>query len=221
MPSNSNNKKLDRGPPKNKLGRRFDQNNLPPLPKPKDGFGLGRGVAKPVNSAEASPPQALSTGVGDTDHFSPGKTPEADSAIPSIDDYATSIAADYRQGVECLLRVATNCADANARLLPAKKAELLRSLPFGEPTFRKFVQIGDDARLQAPEVQRLRPPAYTTMYAITLLDDGELKQAVEEEVIRPDMKRQELQNWRKARRVVPGSSRIQDRARYRRRLRQS
>lgn len=38
------------------------------------------------------------------------------------------------------------------------------------------------------------------MYAVTSLRDEELKQAVAEKVLRPDVKREELQRWRRVQR---------------------
>ena len=72
------------------------------------------------------------------------------------------------------------------------------SLPFGEATFSKFVRIGTDTRLHGPDVQRLLPTHYTTVYHISLLTDEELKQAIAENVIHPEMMRDHLQKWRNA-----------------------
>ncbi len=89
------------------------------------------------------------------------------------------------------------------RLTTAQKRELIQALPFGDPTFSKFAQIGADTRLHAPEVQRLLPPHYTTTYAVTLLTDEELNLAIAEKVIHPDMKRAKLQRWRNSHRALP------------------
>ena len=47
-----------------------------------------------------------------------------------------------------------------------------------------------------PKSNALLPPHYTTTYAVTLLTDEELKQAIAEKVIHPDMTRAQLQKWR-------------------------
>ena len=54
-------------------------------------------------------------------------------------------------------------------------------------------QIGSDARLL--DIQRLLPPHYTTVYAVTLLTDEELKRAIAENIVYPGMTRAELQKW--------------------------
>ena len=102
---------------------------------------------------------------------------------------------NWKRGVDAFMNIARLCAEASARLTTAQKRELIRALPFGDTAFSKFVQIGTDTRLHAPDIQRLLPPHYTTMYAVTLLTDEELKQAIAENVIHPDMQRAQLQKW--------------------------
>ena len=101
-------------------------------------------------------------------------------------------------GVDAFINVGRLCAEANARLTATEKSELMPSLPFGEATFSKFVRIGTDTRLHGPDVQRLLPTHYTTVYHISLLTDEELKQAIAENVIHPEMMRDHLQKWRNA-----------------------
>ena len=139
--------------------------------------------------------------------FSPEKNPAIDlrdREMSSVADYADEIRGNWERGVEAFMHIAGLCAEANARLTPAQKSELMAYLPFGEVTFSKFAQIGSDTRLYAPDIQRLLPPHYTTVYAVTLLTDEELRQAIAENVIRPDMKRVHLQKWRNSReRLTP------------------
>ena len=129
--------------------------------------------------------------------FSPGKI--VDPGDPEVANYIGHIGQAWRRSVHALMEVARLCAEANERLTTAQKSGLLRNLPFRLATFSKFVQIGSDTRLYAPEIQRLLPAHYTTTYAVTLLTDDELKQAVAEKILHPDMKRDKLQRWRKSR----------------------
>jgi hypothetical protein len=94
-----------------------------------------------------------------------------------------------------MMEVARLCAEADARLTTAQKSELIEASPFGAATFSKFLRIGTDARLHTADMQRLLPAHYTTTYAITKLTDEELRWAIAEKVIHPDMKRAELQKW--------------------------
>ena len=101
------------------------------------------------------------------------------------------------------MTIARLCAEASARLTITERGELLKQLPFGEATFSKFVRIGTDTRLSTPEVQRLLPPHYTTMYAVTLLTDQELHDAIAEKVIHFELSRGELQKCRNSHRKLP------------------
>ena len=96
------------------------------------------------------------------------------------------------------MNIARLCAEANERLTIAQKTELIQAPPFGDTAFSKFVQIGTDTRRHAPDIQRLLPPHYTTVYAVTLLTDQELSLAIAENVIHPDMQRAQLERWRKS-----------------------
>jgi hypothetical protein len=108
------------------------------------------------------------------------------------------------------MEVARLSAEASQRLTDAQKSELITKLPFGEATFSKLVQIGTDTRLHTKDVQRLLPPHYTTIYSVTLLEHHELKLAMSERIISPEMKRAGLQKWVKSCReerevgVIPG-----------------
>jgi hypothetical protein len=129
--------------------------------------------------------------------FSPGKQPDVrDAEVSSIAEYISAINGNWRRGVDALMNIARLCAKADARLTTAQKSELIHALPFGNTAFSKFVQIGSDIRLYAPEIQSLLPPHYTITYAVTLLTDEELKRAIAEQVIHPDMTRARLQKWR-------------------------
>ena len=136
--------------------------------------------------------------------FSPGKNdPDLrNSEVPSVATYASAINGHWQRSVDAFMNAARLCAEANARLTTGQKSALIRALPFGETAFSKLVQIGSDARLR--DIKRLLPPHYTTVYAVTLLTDEELKRAIAENVICPDMKRAELQKWHRelSRKVV-------------------
>jgi len=149
-----------------------------------------------------SAPSPKDVDVADTDcdagragDFSPGKNvPDlGNSEVPSVATYVSAINGEWQRGVDAFMNAARLCAEADARLTTAQKRELIKALPFGDTAFSKFAQIGADARLL--EIQRLLPPHYTTVYAVTSLTDEELKRAIAENVIYPDMKRAELQKW--------------------------
>ena len=130
--------------------------------------------------------------------FSPGKDPSL-----SVANYVSQIGQNWQRGVDAFMTVARLCAEASARLTITQRGELLKQLPFGDSAFSKFVQIGNDRRLNTPELRRLLPPHYTITYALTLLTDQELQDAIAAKVIHPDMNRDELQRWRNSHRKRP------------------
>jgi hypothetical protein len=115
--------------------------------------------------------------------------------MSSVASYVRDIKGNWRRCVDAFINVGRLCAEANARLTAGEKSELMPSLPFGAATFSKFVQIGTDTRLHAPDFQRLLPAHYTTVYHISLLTDEELKQAIADNVLHPDMTREQLLRW--------------------------
>ena len=123
-----------------------------------------------------------------------------DGEVSSVANYVRDINGNWQRGVDAFMNIARLCAEANERLTIAQKRELIQALPFGDTAFSKFVRIGTDTRLHAPDIQRLLPPHYTTIYAVTLLTDEELRRAIAEKVIHPDMQRAQLQRWRNSHR---------------------
>jgi hypothetical protein len=134
-------------------------------------------------------------GAQNGNEISPGKDFELVEGEVSeiIRHYSREITGQWRRFVDDGMKTARLCADAAALLKP--DARKLMRLPFGEVTFSKLVQIGKDARLRFPEVQNLLPPHYTVVYEITKLESDELRLAIDEGIIRPEMKRAELQKW--------------------------
>jgi hypothetical protein len=170
-----------------------------------------QGAAEPVHSAVredgAPSPNDGPDADGDAEraagNFSPGKGTDLDprdAGASSVAKYVSEITGYWRRGIEACLSIACLCAESSERLTPGQKSDLIRSLPFGNTAFSKFVQIASDIRLYAPEIRRLLPPHYTTMYVVTLLTDEELSRAIAENVLRPDTTRARLQKWRNSHR---------------------
>jgi hypothetical protein len=152
--------------------------------------------AAPTLNSRTLQVQATTVAPMDTDrandNLSHGKISDPDA----VTKYADAISGNWQHGVEAFLEIARLCAEAEERLDPAQQAELKAKLPFGAATFSKFRQIGLDARLRKPEIQVLLPAAYTTIYAITCLNDEDLNVAITEKIINPDVKREKLEKWR-------------------------
>jgi hypothetical protein len=172
-------------------------------------FGAGRGGTVPESVAAKHGPALPAVddpdvrgsarrpaGIGS---FSPGKVHHnlRGRGVSSVCAYATAINGHWHRGVEAFIQIGHLCAEANEGLTTAQKSELVHALPFGNSAFSKFVQIGSDTRLYAPELQALLPPHYTTLYAVTSLTDEELKEAIAEKVLNSDTTRAQLQKWQR------------------------
>jgi hypothetical protein len=133
------------------------------------------------------------------DNFSPWeKFDPLSPEVWSVDDYVKAVWAHWGRSVESLLNVGRVCSRAqeDKKLKPEKLGEIQAKMPFRRANFSKWVQIGKDERLNKPEIQRLLPPRYTTLYVITTLTDDELQLAVEENVIRSETTREAVVAWR-------------------------
>jgi hypothetical protein len=120
---------------------------------------------------------------------------------PSVGHYVSSIGESWRRGVTAMLDVARLCADASERLTSEQRQDLVDRLPFGQTAFSKFVTIGKDKRLDAPEVIQCLSPHYSIAYLLTGLREEELKAAIAANVVHPDMRRSDLEKWLKANRA--------------------
>jgi hypothetical protein len=135
-------------------------------------------------------------------NFSPGKDePACIAEVSPARSYAARIVNSWRHAADGMMQVALLCFEASERLTVSAKKQLIGRLPFKEPTFSKFVQIGKDPRLQKLHARRLLPPHYTIAYPLTRLTDEQLATAIKQRVINPDMKRADLQSWLKARQL--------------------
>src|SRR5262245_59847242 len=124
--------------------------------------------------------------------FPPGKGEPIGIANASpARSYAARIINSWRHAADGMMEVARLCFEASERLTVSEKKHLIGRLPFKEPTFSKFLQIGKDARLHKLHARRLLPPHYTIAYPLTRLTDEQLETAVKQGVINPDMKRSE------------------------------
>src|SRR5215831_2208689 len=75
--------------------------------------------------------------------FSPGKDePAAIADVSPARSYAARIVNSWRHAAEGMMEVARLCSEASERLTASEKKHLIGRLPFKEPTFSKFVQIG-------------------------------------------------------------------------------
>ncbi len=110
----------------------------------------------------------------------------------AVDHFAASISAGWQKTTESIIAVAKLCAEAADKLSVEEKRYLVARLPFGESAFSKLSSIGKDKRLTEPNVVKLLPPSYSTIYEATHLTDDRLKAALNSNLLRPDASRAQI-----------------------------
>lgn len=123
----------------------------------------------------------------------------------TVDDYAEVIGTLFREAEERFVQIGTFLEEAKAKLQHGEFQELISSrLPFG-PRAAQMMMAAAKAIKSGMIPLDIVPPSYSVVYQITTLTDTERQQAVEEGVIRSDMRREDIAAFKKRVRtpVVP------------------
>jgi hypothetical protein len=123
----------------------------------------------------------------------------------TVDDYAEVIGTLFREAEERFVQIGTFLEEAKAKLQHGEFQELIsRRLPFG-PRAAQMMRAAAKAIKSGMIPLDIVPPSYSVVYQITTLTDTERQQAVEEGVIRSNMRRQDIAAFKKRVRtpVVP------------------
>src|SRR6266480_8165842 len=125
-----------------------------------------------------------------------------------VAEYAERISGNWQKAVGSIFKVAADCAAAKNELTRSERLELLERLPFGESMFSKLASIGADNRLN--EHQELLPPSISTLYLIQNMSNEQLEAAVTEGALRPDVTRDDLEEWTRGKNDRPARSKSSD-----------
>jgi hypothetical protein len=123
----------------------------------------------------------------------------------TVDDYAEVIGTLFREAEERFVQIGTFLEEAKTKLQHGEFQELISSrLPFG-PRAAQMMMAAAKAIKSGMIPLDIVPPSYSVVYQITTLTDTERQQAVEEGVIRSDMRREDIAAFKKRVRtpVVP------------------
>lgn len=108
-------------------------------------------------------------------------------------DWAESICAAWRAGVESIIETGRRTAAAKARLKHGDFEEMVENdLPFGIRTAEMLMAIAKDKRLANTNHGSLFPPSWRTLYQLTRLDDDTFAARIADGTIHPEMQRKDI-----------------------------
>jgi N6-adenosine-specific RNA methylase IME4 len=108
-------------------------------------------------------------------------------------EWASKINAAWRKSVAAIFETGRLLIAAKASLEHGSwEAMLGGDLKFNANIARMLMEIGRDRRLAKPQIFVLLPPAYTTIYQVSRLDDEQLKARANDGTIQPNMTGREI-----------------------------
>jgi hypothetical protein len=117
--------------------------------------------------------------------------------LKTVDDYAAVIGTLFREAEERFVQIGTFLEEAKAKLQHGEFQGLISSrLPFG-PRAAQMMMAAARAITSGMIPSGIVPPSYSVVYQITTLTEAEREQAVEEGVIRPNMRREDVAAFKK------------------------
>lgn len=126
------------------------------------------------------------------DHRAPGSF--ADTLQRDPEAWALRINAAWRRSLESIIETGRLLMDAKAQLKHGHWQNLIDSqLDFSADTAQRLMAIARDQRLTNPAHGRFLPRSYRTLHELTKLSDEEFDRGVQEQIIRPDMERKEVE----------------------------
>ena len=137
------------------------------------------------------------SGKGETS--APRQTPKAEiSPVKTLDQWADTIGDAWYRSIDSFLHLGSLILQAEASLPESEVRELrYNRLPFGPAVYSKLKTIAADARLKDKENQKHLPPAYSTLYELSQLDETAFKSAIETGAINPCLTRLDAIRLRK------------------------
>ncbi|HJS76753.1 MAG TPA: DUF3102 domain-containing protein [Burkholderiales bacterium] len=117
------------------------------------------------------------------------------SRIPRADQWADRICTQLGKTVESILEVGRLLVSAKAALPHGEFGRMFKEglVPFGQSTADKLIAIAKHPVLSNSDHGPNLPPSWRTLYELTKADGAKLRAALKNEVIRPDMKRRDIQ----------------------------
>jgi hypothetical protein len=113
----------------------------------------------------------------------------------TVQSYVKAINTSWHKSTDSILETAKICAEAEKKLNADDKTKLYKNLIFSKATFSKLAKVGSQSRLLSEDVKPLLPPNYSILYDIAKLPEKDLRQAIKDGIINPNMSRADLEAW--------------------------
>lgn len=122
-----------------------------------------------------------------------------------VADYARQISDRWSDAVGSIVSVGGALIEAKGRLSHGAFQDMVRdSLPFGGRTARKLMAVARHPWFKNGLRESVLPPAWSTLYELSRMSEGELDAALSRGLIRPDMDRTDVALLRRPARPAPG-----------------
>jgi N6-adenosine-specific RNA methylase IME4 len=120
--------------------------------------------------------------------------------LAPIPSWRERILSAWRKGVEAILDTGYLLTEAKKALPHGEWQDLIaKELPFKARTAQMLMAIAADGRLTKPQHVALLPPAMSTLYELTRLNDEQFEKALKDGTINPDMERKAVSTATKTR----------------------
>jgi len=80
-------------------------------------------------------------------------------------------------------------------MLSCDRRKLIKLLPFGKSVFSQLAKIGKARAFKYDHILAAVPANYSTLYKIAKMTEPQIAAAVEQKVINPKMRREDLTKW--------------------------
>jgi hypothetical protein len=117
----------------------------------------------------------------------------------SVSDHKRLISTCYQKNAANTLELAALCREAQAQIMDEDHGTLKKGLVISWSNFLKYAAIGRDDRLYAPGMEEKLPGAFSLTYQVAMIRPGaEWEAALAADMIRPDVTRKALIDWKRA-----------------------
>jgi len=110
----------------------------------------------------------------------------------NADGWSKLITGAWRRGFDAVIETGRLLTESKAELEHGEWLKMAETLPFKRNTAERLMAIAADERITNRAHAPLLPPAWTTLYELTKLDDQQFEAKIADGSIRPDMERQEI-----------------------------